>query len=97
MGSNLGDRQAYLQAGLEAIAALKGIRVAAVSSVYETAPVGYTDQPFFLNAVVARSFDMRGYDFKRVDNFDAQCVSDAADALERSLGIAAAVPVGNAV
>ncbi len=51
----------------------------------------------FLNAVVARSFDMRGYDFKRVDNFDAQCVSDAADALERSLGIAAAVPVGNAV
>ena len=58
MGSNLGDRQAYLQAGLEAIAALKGIRVAAVSSVYETAPVGYTDQPFFLNAVVAVETDI---------------------------------------
>ena len=53
IGSNLGDRQAYLQAGLEAVAALPGIRLARVSSVYETAPMGYTEQPFFLNAVLA--------------------------------------------
>ena len=58
MGSNLGDRQAYLQAGMEAIATLPGTRLAAVSSVYETAPVGYTDQPFFLNAVVAVETDI---------------------------------------
>ena len=53
MGSNLGDRQAYLEAGLKELTAHPEIQLGAVSSVYETAPVGYTQQPFFLNAVVA--------------------------------------------
>lgn len=50
LGSNLGDRQAYLESGLAALAALAGVEVQSTSSVYETAPAGYTDQPFFLNA-----------------------------------------------
>ncbi len=53
IGSNLGDRHAYLQAGLRAIAALPGTRLAAVSQVYETSPVGPVAQPDFLNAVFA--------------------------------------------
>ena len=53
LGSNLGDRQAYLESGLTALTALAGVEVQRTSSVYETAPVGYTDQPFFLNAVAA--------------------------------------------
>ncbi len=48
LGSNLGDREANLRQG---IAGLKRLgEVTAVSSFYETEPVGYTDQPLFLNA-----------------------------------------------
>jgi 2-amino-4-hydroxy-6-hydroxymethyldihydropteridine diphosphokinase len=53
IGSNLGDRQSYLEAGVAGVASLSGVKLEAVSSVYETAPVGMTDQPFFLNAVFA--------------------------------------------
>jgi len=46
-GSNVGDRRAQLD---RAIAALEACgRVIAVSSCYETEPVGYDDQPWFLN------------------------------------------------
>lgn len=49
LGSNLGDRRAHLRAGLDVIAARVPVR--AVSPLYETAPVGVTDQPAFLNCV----------------------------------------------
>jgi 2-amino-4-hydroxy-6-hydroxymethyldihydropteridine diphosphokinase len=52
LGSNVGDRKAHLRA---AVAALRGhgVQVDAISSVYETEPVGeIVDQPDFLNAVV---------------------------------------------
>jgi 2-amino-4-hydroxy-6-hydroxymethyldihydropteridine diphosphokinase len=50
LGANLGDRLATLR---EAVKRLGGIGVVeAASSVYETEPVGYLDQPPFLNAVV---------------------------------------------
>src|SRR5215475_2709574 len=51
LGSNLGDRQKNLR---DAIAALPtaGLHVARVSSFYETEPVDYLDQPWFLNCVV---------------------------------------------
>ena len=53
LGSNLGDSRSVLKQALEAISALPGTRVYAVSSLYRTAPVGYADQPDFLNAVAA--------------------------------------------
>jgi len=51
LGSNLGDREANLR---EAIAALadEHVRVAKVSSFYETEPVDLREQPWFLNCVV---------------------------------------------
>jgi 2-amino-4-hydroxy-6-hydroxymethyldihydropteridine diphosphokinase len=52
LGSNLGDRQDILQGAVDAIAGLSGVRVTAVSPVYETAPVGGPAQPDYLNAVV---------------------------------------------
>ena len=53
LGSNLGDRLDYLQAAVDAITESPGIFPVAVSSVYETEPVGTrTDQPQFLNAVL---------------------------------------------
>jgi 2-amino-4-hydroxy-6-hydroxymethyldihydropteridine diphosphokinase len=49
LGSNAGDRVANLRAALHALAGTERIRVVKVSSAYETAPVGYTDQSAFLN------------------------------------------------
>ena len=53
LGSNLGDRHASLDAALAALAAAPGVAVAGVSSFRETEPVGYLDQPPFLNAAAA--------------------------------------------
>lgn len=51
LGANLGNRQAALEAALRVLSAVPGIRIAAVSSFYETEPWGKTDQPSFINAV----------------------------------------------
>ncbi len=48
LGSNLGNRRANLAAALRRMQPL--VRVEAVSSLYETKPVGVTEQPDFLNA-----------------------------------------------
>lgn len=53
LGSNLGDREAYLAQARDALAALPGTSLVAASSVYETAPQDRADQPPFLNQVVA--------------------------------------------
>ena len=53
IGSNLGDRRAYLEAGIKEIAALPNTRLAAISCAYETRPLGPVAQPDFLNAVFA--------------------------------------------
>ena len=53
LGSNLGDRAAQLQRAVDGIADAPGVRVVAVSHVYETAPVGGPEQDAYLNAVVA--------------------------------------------
>jgi 2-amino-4-hydroxy-6-hydroxymethyldihydropteridine diphosphokinase len=53
LGSNLGDREGTLRAALEALAAEPGIDVVAVSRFYDTDPVGYLDQPRFLNGAAA--------------------------------------------
>jgi 2-amino-4-hydroxy-6-hydroxymethyldihydropteridine diphosphokinase len=53
IGSNLGDRARLLAQAVARLHAPPEIAVAVVSSVYETAPVGLTTQPDFLNAVVA--------------------------------------------
>jgi 2-amino-4-hydroxy-6-hydroxymethyldihydropteridine diphosphokinase len=51
LGSNLGDRLANL---CRAVAALRKVaRITALSDAYETQPVGFAEQPLFLNAVVA--------------------------------------------
>jgi 2-amino-4-hydroxy-6-hydroxymethyldihydropteridine diphosphokinase len=51
LGANLGDAKAHLKAGLEGLVAIEGYQALAVSSLYETAPVGPILQPPFLNAV----------------------------------------------
>ncbi|WP_263410980.1 2-amino-4-hydroxy-6-hydroxymethyldihydropteridine diphosphokinase [Terriglobus tenax] len=48
LGSNLGDRESHLRQAIQQLSALG--QVVAVSSFYDTEPVGYLDQPRFLNA-----------------------------------------------
>lgn len=58
LGSNLGDRVAYLKAAVAALRASPGVEVARTSSIYETDPVGVEDQPMFLNAVAELRSDL---------------------------------------
>ena len=51
LGSNLGDREATFRSAIAALRELGSVE--AISSFYETAPIGIVEQPDFLNAVVA--------------------------------------------
>src|SRR5207245_9916207 len=51
LGANLGDPGAQVRRALLALAGLPGTRLVAASSLYRSAPVGYTVQPDFDNAV----------------------------------------------
>ncbi len=53
LGSNVGDARRTLTGAVAALAALPGTRLRGVSRLYRTRPVGVTNQPDFLNAVVA--------------------------------------------
>lgn len=53
LGSNLGDREAMLDRAVAELDRLPGLELSALSSLYESAPWGDTDQGAFLNAVVA--------------------------------------------
>jgi 2-amino-4-hydroxy-6-hydroxymethyldihydropteridine diphosphokinase len=57
LGSNLGDRAKNLR---DAIAAVReaGIHVTQISSIYETEPVDYLDQPWFLNIAVGAETEL---------------------------------------
>lgn len=59
LGSNLGDRRATLDAAVRRLRAEPGVRVLAVSSYYETDPVGteYQGQPPFMNAAASIATD----------------------------------------
>ena len=52
LGSNLGDRAKNLRRAVEELGRLPSTTVLAVSSFRDTAPVGYLDQPCFLNGAV---------------------------------------------
>jgi len=55
LGSNIGDREAYLLQAIDALRRQAGIEVTALSAMYETEPVGYVDQAAFLNMVIELS------------------------------------------
>jgi 2-amino-4-hydroxy-6-hydroxymethyldihydropteridine diphosphokinase len=51
LGSNIGDRQGNVRAAIDRLGTVG--TVSAVSSLYETEPVELTEQPWFVNCVVA--------------------------------------------
>ncbi|MDR1512617.1 MAG: dihydropteroate synthase [Propionibacteriaceae bacterium] len=52
LGSNLGDRLAWLRFGVTGLVTTPGLDFLAVSDVHETEPVGVGEQPLYLNAVL---------------------------------------------
>lgn len=52
LGSNLGDKRAYLENAVEKLRRTPDISVERISEYYETEPVGYTEQDTFLNICV---------------------------------------------
>jgi 2-amino-4-hydroxy-6-hydroxymethyldihydropteridine diphosphokinase len=77
LGSNIGDREANLRAAIERLPVLR------VSPVYETEPVDYTDQPWFLNQVAEIETDLPPRDLLKLTS-----------RIEHDLGRVRAVPKG---
>jgi 2-amino-4-hydroxy-6-hydroxymethyldihydropteridine diphosphokinase len=53
LGANLGDPASQVRGAIARLAELRDSRLIAASSLYHTAPIGYLEQPDFVNAVVA--------------------------------------------
>lgn len=53
IGTNIGEREKNLQQAVQALMEHSAVQVKRISSIYETAAVGYTEQADFLNIAVA--------------------------------------------
>ena len=58
IGSNMGNRSANCRKALKALNETDGIKLIAFSSLYETKPVGYEDQPDFINMAAKIETDL---------------------------------------
>jgi 2-amino-4-hydroxy-6-hydroxymethyldihydropteridine diphosphokinase len=75
LGGNVGDVRATLDRAVAMLSEAPGLRVVARSSHYRTPPWGVTDQPPFVNAVIAAETTLTPRD-----------LLDRAQAVERALG-----------
>jgi 2-amino-4-hydroxy-6-hydroxymethyldihydropteridine diphosphokinase len=82
LGSNMGDRARNMGRAVAALAS-HGVRVMRQSSLYETEPVEFRDQDWFLNSVVEAETDLT-----------PEGLMDALLDVERSLGRRRLVPKG---
>jgi 2-amino-4-hydroxy-6-hydroxymethyldihydropteridine diphosphokinase len=83
LGANLGNPEAAIHRALELLGQTAGIRVAAVSTLRWTEPVGFRDQPRFLNGAAALDTEL-----------SAQAVLDRLLEIEQELGRIRTVPNG---
>lgn len=58
LGSNVGDRERNLHAAMERISQTSSVVFRRASGIYETEPVGYTEQGRFLNMVISVETDL---------------------------------------
>ncbi|HLE67732.1 MAG TPA: 2-amino-4-hydroxy-6-hydroxymethyldihydropteridine diphosphokinase [Burkholderiales bacterium] len=59
LGANLGEPRRQLFAAFDELGRIPGTRVTARSSLFRSAPIGYADQPDFVNAVAKLETDLR--------------------------------------
>lgn len=65
LGSNLGDRQTNLEGAMKRLA--QELVIEQTSSLYETEPVGYREQPLFLNAVCRATTNLSPFELLHLD------------------------------
>jgi 2-amino-4-hydroxy-6-hydroxymethyldihydropteridine diphosphokinase len=65
LGSNIGDREGWLMQAVEELRRTDGVTGMRLSAIYETAPVGYTDQGPFLNMAASLEVDVPVMDLFR--------------------------------
>lgn len=75
IGSNVGDRAAFLRQAVDELRATDGIEVAATSSLYETSPIGGPPQRSYYNAAVRIETEL-----------DARSVYETCKAIEAKMG-----------
>ena len=61
LGTNVGEREANLLQALQLLPE-SGVQIRRVSSIYETEPVDYLDQEWFLNAVLEAQTELDALD-----------------------------------
>jgi 2-amino-4-hydroxy-6-hydroxymethyldihydropteridine diphosphokinase len=83
LGSNIGDREGNLQRAIEELEAAPGLRIVRTSPVYETEPVDYTRQAWFLNQVAEAETEL----------FPMQLLARVGR-VERALGRVRGIPKG---
>ena len=66
LGSNMGDRVGMLRQAVRLLKEHPAIEVMNISSLYETAPVGFTEQDAFLNMVVQLQTDLTAYELLEI-------------------------------
>ena len=64
LGTNVGEREANLHRALQLLREA-GVRINKTSSVYETEPLEYRDQPWFLNAVAEAETELSAIELLR--------------------------------
>lgn len=75
IGSNVGDRAGFCRQAVEALAASDGVDVVAVSSLYETSPIGGPPQRSFVNVVA-----------KLETTLDARALLETCKRVEHKMG-----------
>jgi 2-amino-4-hydroxy-6-hydroxymethyldihydropteridine diphosphokinase len=66
LGSNMGNREDYLLKAIQKLNLHPLIDVVNISSIYETDPIGYTDQAEFLNMVIKLNTDLSAFELLHV-------------------------------
>ena len=83
LGANIGNPEATIHRALELLAQTPGVRLVALSTLRETEPVGFVDQPRFLNGAAAVETEL-----------SARALLDRLLAIEQELGRKRAAPNG---
>ena len=68
LGSNIGNRQKYIESAIELVGKTEGIKILKKSGLYETSPVGYVEQDLFLNAVIKIKTDFSEREILKIIN-----------------------------
>ena len=68
LGSNIGNRQEYIESAIELVGKREGIKILKKSGLYETSPVGYVEQDLFLNVVIKIETDFSEREILKIIN-----------------------------